>query len=135
MNQPINNNQLSCIHALISKLRLKERKEEMVLGFTSGRSGSSKDLTSEEANAMIRHLKQLDPEEVKAEKMRRKIISMAHEMGWKVAGNTRADMQRIDAWCVKFGYKHKKLNQYLPNEMPALVTQFEAVYKSFLKGI
>lgn len=105
------------------------------MGFTSGRSGSSKDLTSDEANALIRHLKQLDPEEVAAEKMRRKIISMAHEMGWRLPGTTRADMQRIDSWCVKYGYLHKKLNQYLPAELPALVTQFEAVYKSFLKGI
>lgn len=133
MKNQISKAKLACIHALINKLHLKGRKEEMVMGFTTGRSGSSKDLTNDEANAMIRHLKSLDPEEVGAEKMRRKIISMAHEMGWRIPGTTKADMKHIDAWCLKYG--KKKLNQYRYKELVKIVTMFKEMYNDFLKGI
>ncbi|RYD32241.1 MAG: hypothetical protein EOP86_16160, partial [Verrucomicrobiaceae bacterium] len=55
------------VSTLISKQHLQSSKADMVSGFTGGRSASSKDLTTDEATAMIRHLKSLDPEEQKAE--------------------------------------------------------------------
>lgn len=135
MKNPISKAQYACIHALLNKLHLTAKKEEILRIFSNCRTGSCKELSSYEANAIILHLKSLDPEEVGAEKMRRKIISMAHEMGWRIPGTRKADMQRIDAWMVKSSYLHKKINQYRYAELPKLVTQFEAVYKSFLKGI
>ncbi|MCH5690020.1 hypothetical protein LWM68_40845 [Niabella sp. W65] len=44
-----------------------------------------------------------------------------------------ADGKRVDEWMIKFSYLHKKLNKYTFEELPKLVSQFEAFYKSTLK--
>ncbi len=116
----------------------------MVAGFSNGREVSSKYLHFDEAKAMISHLMQLqdgissttrDP----GEKMRRKILSYCHEMNWiktsKKTGKKVADVKRFDEWAVKLSYAKKKLNAYSYVELPKLVSQFEAVYKSFLNKI
>lgn len=126
--------QLGCIHALVNKLKLQHLKEEMVRGFSGGRASSTADLYVDEAAAYIKHLKAQDPEEKAAEKMRRKIISMAHECGYRKPGTTVIDMVKLDAWCVKYGHKHKKLNQYRYADLPKLVTQFQNMYKQFLSS-
>lgn len=128
--------QLMTIHTLFSKLGMtKEQKDTIVTGFLGGRSKSSKDLTVKEATSLISHLKSLDPSEKKAEVMRRKILSLAHEMGWKKPGSTSIDMIRVDQWCIKYSYAHKKLNHYTLPELPKLVTQFEqGPYKHYLNA-
>jgi len=132
-NNTITPGQIKCIQVMLAKLRLNSQRMSLIHGFSSGRTESLRELHVVEATEMIRYLKSQDPEEKAAEVMRRKIIALAHEMKWEQHG--RADMKRIDAWMVKSSYLHKKLNQYLYAELPKLVTQFEAVYKSFLKGI
>jgi len=130
----INPGQLKALNTLVGKLGIdKESKAVMVEGFSNGRCTSSKELFMNEAADMIKHLKSLDPEESKAEKMRRKIISLAHEMGWKV--DNKADMKRIDNWCTVYGHGKKKLNSYTYKELPTLVSQFEGVYRHFLYKI
>jgi hypothetical protein len=133
----INKFQLICIKTLINKLNLRDKSKVLVSGFSEGRSESTVDLTNDEANPLIKHLKSLDPEEVAAEKMRKKIIALCHEMSWTIVehGKRKADMKRIDNFCIKSGYLKKKLNQYLYSELPTLVTQFEAIHKSFLNGL
>jgi hypothetical protein len=128
-------NQIKCINSLLTKLGLRERKTELVLGSSGERTKSTKELTLDEAKALISYLKSQDAEEVKAEKMRKKIISLAHEMHWHLPNSTKADMQRIDAWCKKYSPKHKSLNNHTYKELPALISQFERVYSSFLKSI
>lgn len=130
-----NNKQKGAIGALVAKLNLQGQKATIVAGFTGGRAESTTDMYSHEANAMIKHLKSLDADEQKADVMRKKIISMAHEMGWRLPGTTEADMKRIDKWCVQYGKCHKKINSHLLKELPDLVTQFEMVYKKHLNGI
>ena len=135
--------QIKCIQAMISKLHLRGSKEDLIAGASQQRTTSVVELTSEEAKSLIQYLKSQDPEEVKAEVMRKKIISMAHEMGWHLPNSKsqnsnskpKVDMARLDAWMVKSSILHKKLNQYQYKELPALITQFERVYQSFLKGI
>lgn len=109
-------------------------KEVMILGFTGGRSSSRSDLTFLEAKKLIQHLKQTDPNEPAADKMRKKIISLAHEMHWKLPSG-KADMKRIDEWAKKYGYKHKSLDNYSYKELPTLVSQFENMYKGFLNKL
>ena len=132
--EAITRGQLAAIGALMNKLAITtDQKRDMVSGFSGGRCTSSKDLHKVEGMYLIRHLKSLDPEEKKAETMRRKIISMAHELHWQIPGTTRIDMRRVDEWCLKFGYGKKKLNQYLYSELPKLLTQFElGPYRSFI---
>jgi hypothetical protein len=127
------------LHSLLNATKMIVQKEDLVYSFTGGRSTTSKELTYQEAGALITHLKTLDA----AHKMRRKIISMAHEMGWQVRvsspnGGSRmgADMDAVNAWCKKYSFGKKPLNEYTTRELPRLVTQFEqGPYKHYLSHI
>ncbi len=146
----INKDQLSAIHTLLHKNNLKDQKADIVSAFTAGRSTSSKDLTKSEAAALIGHLKSLDKVDNSATKMRNKILSMAWEMHWvrsltpspspeerggQTFIKTVIDMQHVNNWCLKSSYLKKKLDDYKYEELPKLVSQFEEVYKSYLKGV
>lgn len=133
MMNPIKN---KCLHSLLSQKGLMDHKRELVMSFSGGRTEHSRDMNDVEANEMIRYLRsQTDP----ADKMRKKIISMAHEMNWHSDshwnGTQKVDMQRLNDWCVKYGFGKKKLNDYSYKELPRLVTQFEHVYLSYIKSL
>jgi hypothetical protein len=126
--------QLKCFNTLVHKRGFdKESKEMLVRGISGGRVTSSKDLFFDEAAEAIKHLQSLQPNQAAAEKMRNKILYYAHEMNWRKA--FKVDMKRVDEWCKKFGYLHKALDQYEYNELPKLITQFEAVYKHYLSSL
>lgn len=131
MTQP----QLVLVHTLLSTNGIKDKddKADIIRSFTAGRTSSSREMTHVEATALINHLKSLDPAERSADRMRKKIISMAHQMQWN--SNGKLDMARINNWCVKFGYLKKKLDAYKYAELPKLVSQFESVYKDCLKKV
>jgi hypothetical protein len=132
----INSNQLKAIHTLLGMHGLKDEKESIVNAFTGGRTGSSKELKYKEAAALIGHLKSLEPTNGRADKMRNKILSMAHEMNWCLeGGNNIVDMDHVNNWCIHYGHAKKKLDDYKYNELPTLVSQFEEVYKRHLKGV
>lgn len=128
--------QRMAIGIIITRLQLdKETKELMVLNYSNGRTNTTKELTYAEADLMIRNLnREISYEGSPGDKMRNKILSLGHEMYWQKKGR-KIDMDRINGWCVKYGYLHKPLDDYTDNELPELVTQFEKVYKDFLKGI
>lgn len=132
----IDNRQNALLHSLLSSTGLTARKKELVISFTDGRAESSKELSQEEANELIQYLKRftVETEAEKADKMRKKIISMAHQMEWKLP-NGKADMSRINNWCVKYSYLHLTLNNYSYSALPKLLTQFESIYYSFLQNL
>ena len=124
------------LHGLLTQTGLKEQKAALVNSFTGNRSDSSTDLTNEEAKQMIAYLNTKATEHGEAaNKMRRKIISLAHEMHWHLSGTQKIDMQRVNDWCLKFSYLKKELNKYTYTELTKLVTQFTAVYNSYLHNI
>lgn len=126
--------QIAAIHTLIAKHGLKDQKADIVGSFSAGRTDSVKGLRFEEAAALIGHLKSLDPVDRSADKMRNKILSMAHELGWITPlPEPRVDMEHVNAWCIKHGYLKKKLDDYTYTELPKLVSQFEEVYRDFIK--
>lgn len=137
----MNTAQNKAAYALLNKLGLMPQKNNIVEGISNGRTSSLKELNHAESIALIKWLKQQDPEEQKAEKMRRKIISIAHQLGWKqtyISANTmsqKVDMQALDNWCITFSYLHKKLNQYQYKELPTLVSQFQKVLESHLNKV
>ena len=131
----INKSQLICINTLISKLQLQKEKKDMVNGFSSGRTETSKELSFDEATAMISYLKSRDPDEKRSENMKNYIIQMAHQMFWHLPNTRKIDMKRLNNWCIKFGYLHKKLDDHSYKELPTLVTQFEKVLKDYLNGV
>lgn len=138
----MNQAQTKAVYALVNKLSLQAQKENIILGISNGRTSSTKELSHIESIELIKYLKTQDPDEVGAEKMRRKIIAIARSMNWQTThlqtnGQfvTKADMKRIDKFCTERGYLHKKLNQYLYNELPKLVHQFEMVQKDYLNKV
>lgn len=128
--------QITIIHTLLGKAGVKkEDKPSVISEFTGKRTTSSREMTVKEAEVLISHLKNLDGKEPKAEKMRRKLISQAHEMGWKIEGSTQINMKRVHTWCKKYGYLHKRLDDYTYEELPKLLSQFDEVYKQFINNI
>lgn len=126
--------QMKVFHLLLSRTGMTANKISMISGITEGRTISSRDLSKEEAALLIEHLRTLDKNSKESEKMRRKIISMAHEMNWREKG--KVNMAHVNEWCEKYGYLHKPLNKYTYNELPALVTQFQnGPYKHRLSNV
>lgn len=124
------------IRAILSRLP-QVSKEEAVLEHTSLRTTHITEMTATEADALIASLRRLQEQRgavLPSNRMRRNIIAMAHEMRWELP-NGKADMQRIDGWCCKYGYLHKPLNDYKVQELPTLVTQLKKVYETLLKAI
>lgn len=126
------------IRAIISTMPYIS-KEEQVLLHTGMRTTHITEMSNAEADHLIASLRATQRNdktkaEASAERMRRNIIAMAHEMFWKLP-NGKADMQRINGWCANFGYLHKPFNDYTLEELPMLVTQFKKVYQSFLNAV
>lgn len=127
--------QIRLTRSLLAKAGLMKYKEDIVFDYSNGRTESLTEMNYEETKALVKYLRnesgQLDNP---ADRMRRKILSMAHEMHWEHKGG-RIDMDRVNNWCVRFSGQNKPLNAFKLSELPALVSQFEIVYRDFLKGI
>ena len=131
------------IRAAMSKLPYFEEKdkEAMVQSFTGNRTTHISEMTTYEAIALLRSVNgrsdSIDPNRKfipkPGDKMRKQIIAMAREIGW--SKDDKADMPRINDWCVQFGLYHKPLNAHNEDELRHLVTQYKKVYKSFLKAV
>ena len=144
--QLISKDKIIQFNTLIHKLNLTQQKATMIGGATKGRTESSAKLYQHEATELIKQLQNMQPvqpvQQWKAkpgEQQRRKIIAIAYNMGWEIpnpkGGKPKADMNRINDWCIKFGFGHKKLNDYTESELPTLVSVFEKVYKEYLNAI
>lgn len=65
-------------------------------------------------------------------RQKRKIIALFCQMEY--VKNKKADMQRINDWCIKYGQNHKDLNNTYGAQLTALVSQVEKVHTTFVKG-
>jgi hypothetical protein len=134
-----NKQQNSALHALISDLNINaEQKEELVFQYTNERTTSSSKMLITECQSLINHLNSIKKgftakpnawKETPANTMRRKILSICHEMKWTISG--KVDYAALDVWLLKFGKFHKKLNDLTAEELPAQVTQFEELLKKY----
>ena len=138
-------NQKKQIHMLLHDIypdnqQRDEYKRQLVKDYTDGRETSTTKLRTAEAAMMITALEKMappkKPKDDPANRMRRKIISMAHEMAWTLPHDPKkADMKRINDWCRNSGYLHKGLNDYTERELPMLVSQFTKVHETYLRDI
>jgi hypothetical protein len=113
-------------------------RTDLVHSFTNGKKDSLRALTPFEFREFIRWLnstfsKHHDELELKCNNMRRKIISLFIKIGW--VENGQADMERIYAWVIKSGLLKKPLKEYSYQELPALVSQVECIYKKFIENV
>jgi polyhydroxyalkanoate synthesis regulator phasin len=130
------------LHQLVNQAKIHEEdKRALIHEFTNGKSTSSKDLLKDQAQHLIQHLEEkLDlvataptiEQEVASDKMRRKILSLSHEMRWYLPGTGKVDMKRVNDWCQARGFGKKVLNQYTHDELTKLVFQFKKVYSTYL---
>lgn len=127
----------SKLHGLLNSTNLLPQKASLILGFTAGRSESSKDMTEEEALSLIAYLKDKAKEttDTDLQNLRRKIISIAHQMYWYLPNTRKIDMVRINNWCTSYGKFKKELNAHSYNELVQLVTQFKVVYASYIRNL
>jgi len=128
------------LHTLLSATGLMQQKENLVLGFSHGRGESSKDLTDAEAKEMITYLQSRQVPSLEgvvesaANKMRRKLISIAYEMHWAKPGDWKTAVMAIDIFCTgPHGMFKKELKQHSYKELVQVVSQFELMYKKYLK--
>jgi len=109
------------------------RRHDYAWRHSNGRTESTKELTGEECHSIIMELVDeygITVESADSDRMRKKIISMAHQIGWTLNG--KADMQRIEVWCVNKGPYHKPLNGHTHEELTVLVSVFQKIYKQYI---
>ena len=122
------------LHSRLQSLGYKMDKEEILLTHTDGRTDSLRALTDEEFNGLIVHLRAVlekQHSDQAVQRQRKKVIALMCQMGY-VTEEDKPDMDRINAWCETYGHLHKRLNYYFGNDLTKLVSQAEAVYKSFI---
>lgn len=130
--------QIGYVRGLLAKAQLDEAaKEQLVRDFTNNRTTHLSEMTQPETQLLIRALG--GGIESPKDKMVRKILSMAHEMGWEehtpgANGKRKVDMERLNAWCRKHTRLHTDLDDIPYRELPEVVTAFERVYSGFLKA-
>jgi hypothetical protein len=137
--------QIKKIRTLISKLNLGDMKEDLVFGVSSGRTTSTSKLNSQEAFRLISHLSKnnsgapslssTNEHRAKSDKMRKQIISCAHEMGMKLPDG-KINMNAVNRLVAEKGYlkdKYKTLDEYTYNDLPKLVFQFKQFRDFYLK--
>ena len=129
--------QIKYVRGLLNRAGLTEYKEEIVLSFTDGRTEHLTGMNYQETQDIIAHFKGIlnIPQDTPAEKQRRKILSLAHEMKWHLPGTRKVDMERVNHWLLTRTAFKKPLNDLLYTELPVVVTAFNNVYESYLKGI
>lgn len=141
----VGKDKIKTIHALLAKIGMandKDYKRELIQTYTNGREESTTRLSVNEAGLLISDLQALvgmTPEQIQADRKRKRILHHAHEMLWEIddpaGGRPKVDMDRVNAWCIKSGYLHKPLNDYTLAELSKLAWQMQKVYEDFLKAV
>lgn len=109
--------------------------QDLLRDWTGGKKEHLRDLSPDEQRSLEAHLQEMvNPVAEAANRMRRKVIACLRAHGCSTPEG-KADMERINAWCVKYGHAHKPLNHVTNAELPRLVTQAERVNMSDLKAI
>jgi hypothetical protein len=126
------------LHQLLNQLGLMSDKASLIRSYSQIDSTSSKDLLQGEARMLIKHLEGLLPQQDDpADRMRKKMLMYGYEMDWDTP---RTEQQKrmtrgarcfrnVDAWCRRYSKLKKGLNEHNEQELPALISQFEQLYK------
>lgn len=113
---------------------LVDDHHELVRDYFDGKRSGLSTLSADELRNLERHLQELvDPVGASADRMRRKVIAICASHGMTKDG--KPDMEHINAWCTKYGFGHKPLNNYGNAELPRLVTQAERIMQSDLLAL
>lgn len=121
------------LFALLGEAGIKDTDDRHALihTYTGGRTSSTKNLTDKEGLSIIEDISKMFPTNA-PDRMRKKVIALFRSMGVETQG--KADMVKIDDWCVQYGHKHRPLNDYRVKELPKLISQVQKVYEDWLKN-
>lgn len=143
--KPVTTLQVKAIMATLGAMKLMGQKDSIILGASGGRTSSTRGLTFYEAKSLLAALNDKTVNDERKQRMIRKLFAQAREIGWVkdhsyVApdGKLRKDAitAELHKWVEKYGYLHKKLNQYTYEELPKLLTQFEkGPYKHYISNL
>lgn len=140
--KPITPQQIKIFHILLHKHGLCEEKAEILKELSGCRVTSTKDLYFEEIQPWINAMNRQVPEqEDTRQKMINSLLAMAREMGVVIRRNMigaagmeyKSDYSRLDAWMLESSYLKKPMKDYTYEEFPKLVSQYKAIYQSWLK--
>lgn len=112
-------------------------RDEIIMDFTGGLKSSLKELTEFEYHELLRVMsrsistsaKRHDKEDTK----RKRVIALLCNSGFTI--NNKADMLKINQWCVSHGHLHKPLDHYKGQDLSKLIVQAEEMYYKFLERL
>jgi hypothetical protein len=109
------------------------RRHDYSFRHSNGRTESTKELTDRECYAIVAELVErygitvtADP----ANEKRRKMIAMAHGMGWKIGA--KADIKRLDDWCLEKGPFKKPLKDHSVTDLSKAISAFDSMYRKYM---
>lgn len=135
-----NQKNIRTIYAILSKLGIKDEKEELVYQYTDGQTTSLKAMRDRQAEQMIADLsaqlkEQTKEQEQKRSKMIRSIYSIAYDLNLThvVNGKLKVETSRLNALAERLSPQTKPLQQHSYKELVTLVTIFKKYYKQQLQ--
>jgi hypothetical protein len=110
-------------------------KCEMVRMATAGRTEHISEMTPTEAINLQKSLngESDNYEPSKKQKLKRKVLAIAHELGWELEGTTKVDMSRVNAYCLERSAAKKAFDRLSEKELEGVVKQFGLMKKNYLK--
>ena len=129
--------QIRKIHVLLCQNGLMDEKKGIINNLTNGRTSSTKEITSGEAQQLISYLHTDD----RVAEEKRKVV---HSLIWDVAckmefiyGDTQEDYEinkaKLNVFCRTRGSVKKNLTQMSLPELKRTFTQFKSMYKTYLE--
>ena len=120
---------------LLTKTNSHPDKVNLVATYTKGRATEIGAMYSEEAEQLGAALEVKDKS---MNGMRRKIIAMAHQLGWKdVSDKTgqKVDYFRIDKWMKTYTLCKLPMAQLRSDQLKLAVDQFETMFKKEMSHV
>lgn len=129
--QLISKDKIKTIQGLFRQTNLVSQKINILAGYGVEHTN---ELTETKGKALINYLRsQLPKTHDSANQMRRKVLAMAHKLRWEHEDGT-VNMQSVNNWCINRSYLKKELNDYTYDELPKLVSEFQQMYKSYIRS-
>ena len=137
INKPITQAQIKAIQSILSKKGFdSEMRHDLIDGFTSGRTRSTKDLSFDEARKLIEVL--MREEQSRIEKDVKKVLSAIYKLSFDIdflnkgyedgTDEDRAmNIAKINRFTREKGKFRKNVSQMSLNELKETKTQFEAL--------
>lgn len=129
-DRPITPQQLKMVHVLLHQTGLTSWKKELIHSFSGGRTTSSRELTADEAKALIKRL----AENTERESLIKRIWYLAYESGIIYDSedeDIRINAGKIDLFCKMNGTVKKSLSDQTLAELKRTHRQFEAINRRY----